>query len=238
MLNLQSQLIDDVLVIRCQGRITLGAEVGALQAEVEKLTKIPGTNVLAKKRVVLQLAEAHYIDSSGLGTLVHLLGVLRAAGGGVKLCQLSPPVHKALQVTNLLSLFHPYGSEQEAIEAFSKARQSHGETLGSSKTRVVCIDTSKDLLACVSALLTRSGYEVYRTRYVGEAVTLVNATSPRVVIFGPGMLEVPTLQAAVEKVNKSRPNVQILHLPSDFPATEAGQAGVDLLKHVHSLVTA
>jgi len=236
-LTLQSRLMEDVVVIRCQGRITLGAEATALQTEFETQTKIPGTDVLARKRVVLQLAEADYIDSSGLGVLVHLFGILRAAGGGLKLCQLSPSVHQVFQVTNLLSLFPPYSSEREAIEAFSERPRSHDEVVGSSKTRVVCIDTSRDLLACVSALLTRSGYEVYRTRYVGEAVTLVNATSPRLVICGPGMLEVPTLQAAVEKLRKTWPNVQILHLPPDFPTTEAGQAGVDLVNQVGSLLT-
>ena len=55
-LNLQSQIMEFVVVIRCQGRIVLGDEVGALQTEVEKLTHL-------KKRVVLQLAEVVFIDS-------------------------------------------------------------------------------------------------------------------------------------------------------------------------------
>ncbi len=65
-LKLQNQWIDDVVVIRCQGRIVVGDEVGALQQELEKQT------VLTKK-VVLQLGEVSFLDSVGLGALVRLL---------------------------------------------------------------------------------------------------------------------------------------------------------------------
>jgi anti-anti-sigma factor len=91
-LTLQSRLMDDVVVIRCDGRITLGVEVDALEAELEKQTKIPGTDFRVVKKVVLQLAGADYVDSSGLGALVRMFGVLRAAGGALKLCELSPSV--------------------------------------------------------------------------------------------------------------------------------------------------
>src|SRR4051812_8188043 len=156
-LTLHSQLMEDVVVIRCQGRIVAGAEVEALQAELEKQTKLPGTNFLKAKRVVLQLAEADYIDSFGVGVLVRMFSVLRAAGGGLKLCQLSPFVFRVLQVTNMLSVFLTYSSEREAIEAFSKVPRSPHDVLGSSRTRIVCIDSSSDLLAYVSALFKSSG---------------------------------------------------------------------------------
>jgi len=236
-LTLHSRLMEDVVVIRCQGRIVAGAEVEALQAELEKQTKLPGTNFLIAKRVVLQLAEADYIDSSGVGALVRMFSVLRAAGGGLKLCQLSPFVLRVLEVTNMLSVFLTYSSEREAIEAFSKVPRSTQEALGSSRTRIVCIDSSSDLLAYVSALFKSSGYEVFTTRRLGDAMTLVQATRPRVVICGPGMLALPTGEAALEKFRQSGPNVQILLLPSDFSTADAGQAGADLVNRVQSLLT-
>jgi anti-anti-sigma factor len=235
-LILQSQLMGDVVVIRCRGRIVAGAEVDALDAEWQEQTKIAGTNFLKVRRVVLQLAEADYIDSSGLGALVRLYGVLRAAGGDVKLCQLSPAVLRVLQVTNLTKVFSTYSSEGEAIEAFSKGPRSPREAVGSSRTRIVCIDTSGDLLAYVSALLKRCDYEVLTTRYVGEAMTLVNAAKPDMVICGPGMLRVPTGEAAVEKLHQNWPNVRIVRIPPDFSTAEAGQAGADLVQHVQSLL--
>ena len=98
-LTLETQVTEDVVVIRCKGRISFGAGVDALQAEVNKHTKIAGTDFFCVKRVVLQLTEMHYIDSSGLGALVRMLGVLRAAGGGLKLCELSTTVAKTIEIT-------------------------------------------------------------------------------------------------------------------------------------------
>ena len=62
-LILQSQNIEDVAVVRCQGRIVAGAEADALRRELEKLTHL-------RKKVVLQLADVTFIDSAGLGALV------------------------------------------------------------------------------------------------------------------------------------------------------------------------
>ena len=121
-LILQSQNIEDVAVVRCQGRIVAGAEADALRRELENLTRV-------RKKVVLQLADVGFIDSAGLGALVRLFGVLQNAGGGLKLCQLSPFVLQVLQATNLLGVFRTYQSENEAIEAFSERPRSAEETV-------------------------------------------------------------------------------------------------------------
>jgi len=230
-LTLDSQEIDKVLVIRCKGRISLGHEVEALEAEVNKRTQIAGVFVI--KDVVLQLAETDYVDSSGLGALIRLLGVLRAAGGSLKLCQLSPTVAKLIEVTNLKGLFPPYATEAQAVASH---RPHHAaEKLGKSKTMIVCIDPSSNLLAGLNALLTRADYEVFTTRYIGEAATLVRTIGPHLVICGPGMRELPTGPAVIEKF-RQHARYQILELPPDFRTQEAGQAGQELLSQVRALV--
>jgi anti-sigma B factor antagonist len=179
-LSLQNQRIGDVAVIRCQGRIVVGAEISSLQLELETLTRVT-------KKVVLQLEEVRYIDSGGLGALVRLFGVLQNAGGDLKLCQLPPFLLQVLQVTNLLGIFPSYASESEAIQAFSEGPQSLEAASGTSRTRIVCTDTSSDLLAYLSALLKRSGYEVFTTRQPSDAIMFVRVTGPRVLICGPGI---------------------------------------------------
>lgn len=228
--------MDDAVVIRCKGRICFGPEVDALQAEVNRTTKVAGTDIFQVKRVVLDLAETEFVDSAGLGALVRLHGVLRAAGGGLKLCRMSPFVQQVIEVTSLESLFPAYATEAQAIAAFSSAPRTPSEPIGSSKTVIVCVDPSSDLLAGLKALLSGSGYEVFTTRYVGEASTLVNAMRPKVVICGPGMMAIPTAPAVIEKFQRSGGNLQIMHLPSDFQSTEAGQAGQELVSRVRSLV--
>jgi anti-anti-sigma factor len=224
-LSLQNRKTGDVTIVVCRGRIVTGDEVRFLQLELDKLA-------YATKNIVLQLTEVSFIDSSGLGALVRAYGVLRNAGGDLKLCELPPFLLQVLQVTNLTSVFHTYPSEREAIEAFSE-RRPREEAPKKSATRVVCIDTSQDLLAYLSALLKRSGYEVFTTRYPSEASVLVGATKSGLVICGPGMR---TNQPAIERFRQIGPNVQLLLLDSDFSTTEASQAGVNLINHVRSLL--
>jgi anti-sigma B factor antagonist len=229
-LTLQTQLIDDVAVIRCQGRLVLGDEAAALQNELDKLTEF-------RKKVVLNLANADYMDSFGLGTLVRARNVLRAAGGDLKLCELHPSVLKVLQITNLTTVFAPYQSEREAIDAFSAGRKAD-RTAAPSGARILCVDTSPDLLAYLSALLKRAGHEVFTSRYLGEALTLVNVIRPNVVIYGAGIAALPTGAEALEKICQSDPGIRTLRLPADFSIAEAGQAGVDLVTQLQGLLTA
>jgi anti-sigma B factor antagonist len=225
-LTLQNQKIDDVVVIRCQGRIVAGAEISSLQIELETLTRMT-------KKVVLQLEEVSFVDSAGLGALVRLFGVLWANGGELKLCQLSPFLLQVLQVTNLLRIFPIYASEPEAIRAFSEGPQSLEETSGALRTRIVCTDTSSDLLAYLSALLKRSGYEVFTTRNPSDAMMFVRVTRSRVLICGPGM---QTNESAMKGFHEINPRVQLLLLPSDFPTADAGQAGVDIANRIRFLL--
>ncbi len=229
-LNLESLLTGDVVVIRCQGRIVLGAEIDTLQAELDRQTKL-------RKRVVLQLAETDYIDSSGMGTLLRLSGALRSVGGDVKLCQVSAFALRVFEATNLQSLFLMYASETEAIEAFSMAARLPKEALAVARTKILCIDTSRDLLAYLNALLKRPGYEVTTTQYLREVTMLVTALQPSVVICGPGMLGLPGAEAAVEKLQRCGPKLRVLHLPSGFSSADAGHAGADLVSQVRSLLT-
>src|SRR5215471_3786736 len=115
-LSLQTQTMEYVVVIRCEGRIVSGDEVEALQREVDN-------SLLAKKRIVLNLAQVNFIDSAGLGFLVRIFSRLQNEGGGLKLCELSPPMVKALRVTNLHAVMPNYESEQLAIGAFARLQE-------------------------------------------------------------------------------------------------------------------
>ena len=177
------------------------------------------------------MAEVSYVDSGGLGALVRLRNLLRFDGGDLKLCQLSPFVLQVLTATKLHGVFHTYASEKEAIEAFSWVLAPPEKTSGG--TRIVCIDSSNDLLAYLNVLLKRAGYEVFTTRYPSDAMILIRATKPRIVIYGSG-----TSESAIEKFRESVPNVQVLLLPSDFSTAEASQAGTELVDRVRSVLTA
>jgi anti-anti-sigma factor len=226
-LTITNQTLGDVVVIRCKGRIVSGDEARHLQAEVERLTALT-------KNVVLHLGEVAYLDSGGLGFLVRIYGVLRAARGDLKLCQISPFVEQVLQATNLLKVLQPFASEDEAVEAFSARPSSHHEASLLSGTRIVCLDKSPDVLAYLKVVLQRSGYEVFTTRYLADAVALAVGTKPRLLVCGPGIHE----SVITEKFQHSAPGVQLLHLPADFSTSDADHASRTLVDRVRAMLTA
>lgn len=223
-LALESRKTGKVVVIRCRGRIVVGEEARSLQLEIDKWT-------LETKKFVLELSEVTYLDSGGLGALVRLSGVLRAARGDLKLCRLSAFVQQVLEATTLHRVFHTYASEKEAIDAFLEGPRSPVEAPAGARTKVLCIDTSSDLLAYLNALLKRVGYEVLTTQHLSDARTLLKATRPSLVICGPGLRANET---AVENLRQSAPHVQLMLLPSDFSSAEASQAGLDLVNRIQA----
>jgi len=94
------------------------------------------------------------------------------------------------------------------------------------------VDTSSDLLAYLSALLHRSGFEVFTTRILSDAVTLLKATRPDIVILGPA-IQADT--RAMEALQRTDAKVQFLFLPPDFSTADASQAGLELVERVRSL---
>ena len=96
-LSLETQKNPTESVIRVNGRIT-SATGEHLQAAVREL--IP-----EKKRIVLDLTGASYVDSSGLGTLVGLYVSCKRGGSPLKLVNLTPRLKDLFTMTNLAPVF-------------------------------------------------------------------------------------------------------------------------------------
>ena len=89
--------------IRCTGKLVAGS-TGILQTEVRGL--LPGT-----KRIVLDLTDLGYMDSSGLGSIIGLYVSVKSAGGRLELIHLSERVRQLFSITNVLSLFEVCGEQ-------------------------------------------------------------------------------------------------------------------------------
>jgi anti-sigma B factor antagonist len=68
-------------------------------------------------RVLLNLREVNYIDSSGVASLVEGLKASRDVGSRLILFGLSPIAHEVLQLSRLLKIFEIYDTEDKALEA-------------------------------------------------------------------------------------------------------------------------
>ena len=77
-------------------------------------------DLLAKgnKKILLNLGDVNYIDSSGIGELVAAFTTVRNQGGELKLLNLTKKVHDLLQITKLYTVFDVKDDETSAVKAF------------------------------------------------------------------------------------------------------------------------
>src|SRR5262250_1571944 len=86
-LDLEISKTDEIVVVRCRGRIVFGAEADELRRVVLGLLK-------ECNRIVLSLGSVAYLDSSGLDTLVASFISARNRGAEIKFADLSPAVRR------------------------------------------------------------------------------------------------------------------------------------------------
>ena len=72
-----------------------------------------------KKKLLLNLAEVSYIDSSGIGEMVSGFTTVTNQGGQVKLLNLTKRVKDLLQITKLYTVFEVFEDEAAAVRSFS-----------------------------------------------------------------------------------------------------------------------
>jgi len=101
-----------VTVVDLGGRIVLGDGSALLRKTIRGLMDSDRTKIL------LNLADVDYIDSSGIGELVHAYTSVKNRGGELKLLHLTRKVHDILQITKLFTVFEVYSDEPVAIATF------------------------------------------------------------------------------------------------------------------------
>ncbi len=111
-LTIESREVAHVTILDVHGRIILGDEIHTLRDAVRRLI---ADN---KKKIILNLADVDYLDSSGLGELVSCFTTVRNAGGELKLLKLSQKVHDILFVTKLYTVFDIRDDEFTAVKSF------------------------------------------------------------------------------------------------------------------------
>jgi anti-sigma B factor antagonist len=111
-MTITTREVSHVTVVDINGRITLGEETGQLRDTVRNLI------AAGKKKIVLNLAQVDFIDSSGVGELVSSFTAVRNAGGDLKLFSLSKKVQDVLNVTKLYTIFDIKEDEFTAVKSF------------------------------------------------------------------------------------------------------------------------
>ncbi|MBL8220203.1 MAG: STAS domain-containing protein [Bryobacterales bacterium] len=111
--KLSTRQVGDVTVIDAAGRITLGEGTSSLRDAIRDSLGA------GHKKVLLNLGEVNYIDSSGIGELVSAFTTVTNQGGQLKLLNLSKRIQDLLQITKLYTVFEVHDDEAAAIRSFA-----------------------------------------------------------------------------------------------------------------------
>ncbi len=114
-MKISTRQVDGVTILDLSGRITLGEGSVQLRDAVRDLLG------KGQKRILLNLGQVNYIDSSGIGELVSAFTTVRNQGGELKLLNLTKKVHDLLQINKLYTVFDVSDDEAHAIASFSRA---------------------------------------------------------------------------------------------------------------------
>src|SRR5271170_1289323 len=218
-LVLSSRHLGNVYIIHCKGRIAMGDEVKALDAEVRFCTR-------EFTRVVLNVAEVDRLDSTGIGLLVRYATNLHKCGGDVRLAAPPPFIVTLLNLAHLSKFLRVYDTEEEAILSFLERQSAH--KIEKHGTRVLFFDQSPDLCAFVRAVLTQHGFDVKWTCNFGDAKILLRVEDVDYILVGPGTPQL-TSETALRSLRAIAPRTSGLHLASDFKAQDAHVATETLL---------
>ncbi|HEY3770481.1 MAG TPA: STAS domain-containing protein [Candidatus Angelobacter sp.] len=113
-MKVSNRQVDGVTIVDMSGRITLGEGSVVLRDSIRDLIS------KEQKKILLNLGDVTYIDSSGIGELVSAFTAVRREGGELKLLKLTKKVHDLLQITKLYTVFDIKDDEAAAIQSFAK----------------------------------------------------------------------------------------------------------------------
>ncbi len=115
-MEIRQKKMASATVLEMQGDIIGAAESSLLIDLLHDLLES------GQKHVVLDLTRVSWMNSSGLGTLINSLQIMRQNGGDLKLCGISEKIKTLFSVTKLQSVFDIHPSVEEAVASFTSQK--------------------------------------------------------------------------------------------------------------------
>lgn len=111
-LSITQREAGDVTILDLSGKITIGEGSVQLRETVRQL--LEG----GRKKILLNLGDVSYVDSSGIGELVSSYTTANKSEGQLKLLNLTKKIQDLLAITKLLTVFEIHESEDAALGSF------------------------------------------------------------------------------------------------------------------------
>ncbi|MFQ5866338.1 MAG: STAS domain-containing protein [bacterium] len=109
MLKISEKTVDNLVVLSLEGKLSGLENRGQIQDRVRDLTS------KKKNRIIINLSQIKWIDSTGLGELISSLSTAKKHGGNLVLANIPDPIKSLLKMTNLEQIFDTYESVERAL---------------------------------------------------------------------------------------------------------------------------
>jgi anti-sigma B factor antagonist len=113
MFSISERTASDITILDLSGKITIGEGSVQLREKVRQLLSD------GKKKILLNLGDVSYVDSSGIGELVSSYTTTRNQGGQLKLLNLTKKIQDLLSITKLLTVFETFDNERAALDSYN-----------------------------------------------------------------------------------------------------------------------
>ena len=112
-MEIEERTLENVVVLDLKGKLTIGEGDELLKERINNLMQQGHRNLL------LNLENVPYVDSAGLGGIVHTYTTVSRQGGKLKLVNLTKRITDLLAITKLLTVFETFESEADAVSSFT-----------------------------------------------------------------------------------------------------------------------
>lgn len=115
-MQLSERTIGDIVIVSVSGDITQhrGGDI-ALKDKVRSLIQ------QGQRKLLIDLGHVSYVDSAGLGELVHAYATTKNVGGSLKLVNVTKRLRDLLAITKLVTVFDTFDDEAAALASFAAA---------------------------------------------------------------------------------------------------------------------
>ena len=115
-MTLSERTSGNVCILDVEGPLVVGRGGADLLAD-----KVRSLLQQGRKQLIINLAGVPYMDSTGLGAMVHAYATSTRQGGAVKLLNSTKKLHDLLVITKLSTVFESFDSEAAAVASFREA---------------------------------------------------------------------------------------------------------------------
>ncbi|MEP6901115.1 MAG: STAS domain-containing protein [Actinomycetota bacterium] len=110
-MKLNQEKFNDVIVVTVTGDVLDASVIGDFKSEMTPI-------ITSEYRVVFDMSNIQFVDSSGVGAILSCLRTLNAEGGDLKICSLTKPVRALFELVRMHKIFDIFDTRELAASSF------------------------------------------------------------------------------------------------------------------------